>query len=168
MRHLLFATGRVVLARRAETLTQPAALGRQMHALVERFHPLFRSISGDGVRATLDVLAESIPLSVHEVPTGTQVLDWTVPKEWNIHDAAVADPDGRRVIDFTKSNLYVVGSSVPARTKLNLAGLRAHPHTLPDQPPGTIGAITFLGRNAERVDKIKYGLVLACAGDSAS
>ena len=105
-----------------------------MHALVERLYPLCRSITGDGVRATLDVLAESIPLTVHEVPTGTQVLDWTVPKEWNIRDAYVADPAGRRVIDFTQSNLHVVGYSVPVRTRMSLAALREHLHTLPEQP----------------------------------
>jgi aminopeptidase-like protein len=229
-----------------------------------------RSITGEGVRATFSVLAESIPLTLHEIPTGTQVLDWTVPKEWNIRDAYVADPDGRRVIDFTKSNLHVVGYSVPVRTRMSLAALREHLHTLPDQPdlvpyrtsyyketwgfclsqntlnslpdseydvvidstladgsltyaehlvpghvsdevlvschtchpslandnlaaiavavelakrladaqphytyrflfaPGTIGSITFLAQAAEQVNKIKHGLVLACAGDSGS
>jgi aminopeptidase-like protein len=241
-----------------------------MHALVERLYPLCRSITGNGVRATLDVLAESIPLTVHEIPTGTAVLDWTVPKEWNIRDAYVADPEGRRVIDFTKSNLHVVGYSVPVRTRMSLTALREHLHTLPEQPdlvpyrtsyykegwgfclsqnaldslpdteyevvidstladgsltyaehvvpgqvfeevlvschvchpslandnlaaiavavelakrlaeaqpyytyrflfaPGTIGSITFLAQNAERVDQMKHGLVLACAGDSGS
>lgn len=241
-----------------------------MHALVERLYPLCRSITGDGVRATLGILAESIPLTVYEVPTSTQVLDWVVPKEWNIRDAYVANLDGRRVIDFAESNLHVVGYSVSVRTWMTLGQLREHLHTLPDQPdlvpyrtsyykeawgfclsqntldslpdgdyevvidstladgsltygehvvagqvsdevlvschvchpslandnlaalavavelanrlaeaepyytyrfvfaPGTIGAITFLARNAERVDKIKYGLVLACAGDSGS
>jgi aminopeptidase-like protein len=241
-----------------------------MHALVERLYPLCRSITGNGVRATLEVLAESIPLTVHEIPTGTAVLDWTVPKEWNIRDAYVADPEGRRVIDFTKSNLHVVGYSVPVRTRMSLTALREHLHTLPEQPdlvpyrtsyykegwgfclsqnaldslpdteyevvidstladgsltyaehvvpgqvfeevlvschvchpslandnlaaiavavelakrlaeaqpyytyrflfaPGTIGSITFLAQNAERVDQMKHGLVLACAGDSGS
>jgi aminopeptidase-like protein len=259
--------------RRAPSITRTsdsAALGQQMHALVERLYPVCRSITGDGVRATLDVLAESIPLTVHEIPTGTKVLDWTVPKEWNIRDAYVADLDGRRVIDFTKSNLHVVGYSVPIRMTMTLAALRKHLHTMPDQPdlvpyrtsyykeawgfclsqdtldsltdgeyevvidstladgtltyaehvvpgqvsdevlvschvchpslandnlaaiavavelakrltetqpyytyrflfaPGTIGSITFLAQTAERVDKIKHGLVLACAGDSGS
>jgi aminopeptidase-like protein len=251
-------------------MTEPAALGRQMHALVERLYPLCRSITGDGLRATLGVLADSIPLTVHEVPTGTQVLDWTVPKEWNIRDAYVADSEGRRVIDFAESNLHVVGYSVPVHTRMSLTGLRDHLHTLTDQPdlipyrtsyykeawgfclsqnslnslqdgeyevvidstladgsltyaehvipgrvsdevlvschachpslandnlaaiavavelakrlaeaephytyrflfaPGTIGAITFLARNAERIGKIKDGLVLACAGDSGA
>ncbi|HEX3247196.1 MAG TPA: DUF4910 domain-containing protein, partial [Chloroflexota bacterium] len=105
-----------------------------MHGLVEQLYPLCRSITGDGVRGTLDVLAESIPLRVYEIPSGTNVLDWTVPKEWNIQDAYVADAQGRRVIDFKESSLHVVGYSTPIRTKMNLAALREHLHTLPDQP----------------------------------
>ncbi|MFC1404182.1 MULTISPECIES: DUF4910 domain-containing protein [Streptacidiphilus] len=241
--------------------------GDRMHALVERLYPLCRSITGDGVRATLDIVGEHIPLQVHEVPTGTQVLDWTVPQEWNIRDAYIADPTGRRVVDFAASNLHVLGYSVPVAATMPLAELRGHLHTLPDQPdlvpyrtsyytptwgfclsqdtldalpeadyevridstladghltyaehvvpgqvadevivschtchpslandnlagiavavslaqelarqtpwytyrfifaPGTIGAITWLARNAERVDRVKHGLVLACAGD---
>jgi Domain of unknown function (DUF2172)/Domain of unknown function (DUF4910)/Polysaccharide biosynthesis protein len=77
---------------------------------------------------------KSIPLTMHEVPTGTQVLDWTVPKEWNVRDAYVADPAGRRVVDFAASNLHVVGYSVPVRTRMTLAELREHMHTLPNQP----------------------------------
>ena len=248
----------------------PAAVGQQMHRLVAQLYPLCRSITGNGVRRTLDVIAESIPLTVHEVPTGTQVLDWTVPREWNIRDAYVADSGGRRVIDFTKSNLHVVGYSVPVRSTMSLAALREHLHTLPDQPalipyrtsyyeetwgfclsqntldslpdgeyevvidstladgsltyaehvipgevsdevlvschvchpalandnlaaiavavevakrlaeaepyytyrflfaPGTIGSIAFLAQADERIEKIKHGLVLACAGDSGS
>jgi hypothetical protein len=80
--------------RQAPKVTEQTARGGQMHALVERLYPMCRSITGDGVRTTLDVLAESIPLTAHEVPTGTPVLDWTVPKEWNIPDAYVADPEG--------------------------------------------------------------------------
>jgi aminopeptidase-like protein len=245
-------------------------LGGRMHALVRRLYPLCRSITGNGVRTTLNVLGESIPLTVHEVPTGTHVLDWTVPKEWNVRDAYLTDPGGRRVVDFSDSNLHLVGYSVPVRARMPLAKLRGHLHTLPDQPdlipyrtsyyketwgfclsqhtldsladgeyevlidstladgsltygehvvvgqvseevlvschichpslandnlaaiavavelakrlaaakphytyrflfaPGTIGAITFLAHNAERVEKIKHGLVLACAGDSGS
>ncbi|WP_433549016.1 DUF4910 domain-containing protein [Streptomyces sp. CA-294286] len=241
--------------------------GEQMHALVERLYPLCRSITGDGVRATLDVVGEYLPLQVHEVPTGTQVLDWTVPQEWNIRDAYVADSAGNRVVDFAASSLHVLGYSVPVSTTMPLSELRAHLHTLPDQPglvpyrtsyyrpqwgfclaqdtldalpdgeyevcvdstladghltyaehvvpgrvpdevlvschvchpslandnlsgiavatflaralaertphytyrfvfaPGTIGAITWLARNATRIERVKHGLVLACAGD---
>lgn len=234
-----------------------------MHALVERMYPLCRSITGDGVRATLDAIGEHIPLDRHEVPTGTQVFDWTVPQEWNIRDAYIADADGKRVVDFRESNLHVVGYSVPVAATMTLAELRPHLHTLPDHPswvpyrtsyysptwgfclaqetldalpdgeyevridstladghlsygehvvpgrvddevivschvchpslandnlagiavavslaqalenpyytyrflfmPGTIGAITWLARN--RVERIRHGIVLACAGD---
>ncbi|WP_020417442.1 DUF4910 domain-containing protein [Amycolatopsis sp. ATCC 39116] len=108
--------------------------GAWMHALVERLYPLCRSITGDGVRATLDVIGEHVPLERHEVPTGTQVFDWTVPQEWNIRDAWMADADGKRVVDFAESNLHVVGYSVPVSATMSLAELRPHLHTLPDRP----------------------------------
>ncbi|MGW4996505.1 DUF4910 domain-containing protein [Streptomyces hydrogenans] len=241
--------------------------GEEMHALVKRLYPLCRSITGDGVRATLDIVGEYVPLQVHEVPTGTRVLDWTVPQEWNIRDAYVADASGKRVVDFAASSLHVLGYSVPVAATLPLSELRGHLHTLPEHPswvpyrtsyytpewgfclaqetldglpdgeyevridstladghltyaehvvpgevadevivschvchpslandnlagvavavhlarelaerrphytyrfvfaPGTIGAITWLARNAERIDRVKHGLVLACAGD---
>ncbi|MFD3515676.1 DUF4910 domain-containing protein [Streptomyces sp. NPDC058657] len=110
------------------------AAGARMHALVERLYPLCRSITGDGVRATLDVVGEYLPLQVHEVPTGTQVLDWTVPQEWNIRDAYVADSAGNRVVDFAASSLHVLGYSVPVSRTMPLSELRAHLHTLPNQP----------------------------------
>ncbi|MEU3398204.1 DUF4910 domain-containing protein [Streptomyces filamentosus] len=241
-----------------------------MHALVERLYPLRRSITGDGVRATLDIVGEHLPLEVHEVPTGTPVLDWTVPQEWNVRDAYVADASGRRVVDLAASALHVLGYSVPVAARMPLSELRGHLHTLPDQPslvpyrtsyyepewgfclaqdvldalpdgeyevridstladghltyaehvvpgeveeevlvschvchpalandnmagvavavflarelaerkphhtyrflfaPGTIGAITWLARNRERVGRVAHGLVLACAGDPGS
>ncbi len=243
------------------------APGDAMYALVERLYPLCRSITGDGVRATLDIVGEYVPLQVHEVPTGTRVLDWTVPQEWNIRDAFVADAAGRRVVDFAASSLHVLGYSVPVSATMRLSELRRHLHTLPDHPawvpyrtsyyrpewgfclaqetldalpdgeyevridstladghltyaehvvpgrvadevivschvchpslandnlagiavaaflaralaqetphytyrflfaPGTIGAITWLARNVERIDRVRHGLVLACAGD---
>ncbi|MDT0399202.1 DUF4910 domain-containing protein [Streptomyces edwardsiae] len=245
-------------------MTQP---GEEMYALVERMYPLCRSITGDGVRATLGIVDEYIPLRMHEVPTGTRVLDWTVPQEWNIRDAYIADAGGRRVVDFRASSLHVLGYSVPVSATMPLAELREHLHTLPEHPswvpyrtsyyepkwgfclaqetldalpdgdyevrvdstladghltygehvvpgrvpdevivschvchpslandnlagiavavflaralaeqrpyytyrfvfaPGTIGAITWLARNRERVERVKHGLVLACAGD---
>lgn len=243
------------------------AAGERMRALVERLYPICRSITGDGVRRTLEIIGESIPLEVHEVPSGTEVFDWTVPPEWNIRDAYVADAEGNRVVDFRRSNLHVVGYSVPVEATMTLAELRPHLHTLSDRPswvpyrtsyyardwgfclaqevldalpegdyrvridstladghltygeyvvpgettdeiivschvchpslandnlagiavavelarrlatrrprhtyrflfmPGTIGAITWLARNHEKVERVKHGLVLACAGD---
>ncbi|GAA0968127.1 DUF4910 domain-containing protein [Acrocarpospora macrocephala] len=244
--------------------------GARMHALVRRLHPICRSMTGDGVRRTLEIIGESIPLEVHEVPTGTPVLDWTIPQEWNIRDAYVKDRTGRRVVDFAATPLHVVGYSVPVHATLPFAELREHLHTLPGQPdlipyragyysgtwgfclsdntlkelqedeeyevridatladghltyaehvvpgrladevlivchtchpalanetlagiavavelaqalagipggprltyrflfaPGTIGSITWLARNRDRLGLVKHGLVLACAGD---
>jgi aminopeptidase-like protein len=110
------------------------ASGQWMHDLAADLFPLPRSITGDGVRATLARLGQEIPLEVHEVPTGTPVLDWTVPDEWNVREAWIAAPDGTRVVDYADSNLHLVGYSVPLRTRLPLAELRSHLHTLPDQP----------------------------------
>jgi aminopeptidase-like protein len=238
--------------------------------LVDRLYPVCRSITGNGLRRTLEIIGEQLPLAVSEVPTGTQVLDWTVPREWNIRAAWVKDPSGRKVIDFAEHNLHLVGYSVPVRGTMPLAQLREHLHTLPEQPtlipyrtsyyaeawgfclrhdvleslpdgdyevfidstladgsltygehvipgertdevivschvchpslandnlagvavavelakrlaagkprhtyrfifaPGTIGAITWLARNSERVDRILGGVTLACAGDRGS
>jgi aminopeptidase-like protein len=243
--------------------------GERMYALASRLFPLCRSITGDGVRDTLRELAGRIPLELHEVPSGTQVLDWTVPDEWNIRDAYVATPDGRRAIDFGESNLHVVSYSEPVREQMTLADLRPHLHVHPERPdwipyrtsyyartwgfclsrnqlaaledgtyevvidstlapgsltygecflpgqsedeilltthvchpslandnvsgivlltelgvalaelprrysyrllfiPGTIGSVTWLARNEERLSRIVGGLVLACVGDSA-
>ena len=103
-------------------------------ALIGTMYPLCRSITGDGVRRTLEQLSPWIPLEVHEVPTGTPVYDWEVPREWNIRDAYVADADGHRVVDFRASNLHVVNYSVPVRTTMSLEELQPHLHSLPDRP----------------------------------
>lgn len=108
--------------------------GEAMIELIAAAYPICRSVTGDGVRRTLAMLAERIPLEVHEVPTGTQVFDWTVPKEWNIRDAWVKGPDGEKVIDFRRLNLHVLNYSVPVHAKLPLAELRKHLFTLPEQP----------------------------------
>ncbi|MFI9380539.1 DUF4910 domain-containing protein [Kutzneria sp. NPDC052558] len=241
-----------------------------MKELVERLFPVCRSITGNGLRRTLEIIGEQVELAVSEVPTGTEVLDWTVPREWNIRDAWVKDPSGRKVIDFAEHNLHIVGYSTPIHATMPLAELREHLHTLPEQPtlipyrtsyyaerwgfclrhdvleslpdgdyevlidstladghlsygehvvpgeltdeiiischichpslandnmagvavavelakrlaagkprytyrfifaPGTIGAITWLARNFERVDRIHGGLTIACAGDRGS
>jgi aminopeptidase-like protein len=105
-----------------------------MHRLIERLYPIGRSLTGDGVRQTLAGLREYIPLEVREVPTGTRVFDWTVPKEWNIRDAYIKAPSGERVVDFRESNLHVVGYSVPVHKRLGLSELREHLHSLPERP----------------------------------
>ncbi len=112
----------------------PEGAGVRMHALMEELFPICRSITGGGVRQTLEILGRHLPLEVHEVPTGTQVLDWTVPDEWNIRDAYVANGDGRRVVDFHESTLHVVNYSEPVRATMTLEELRPHLHTLPESP----------------------------------
>lgn len=108
--------------------------GREIHALAERLYPICRSITGDGVRRTLDILSEYIPLDRHEVATGTRVFDWTIPQEWNIRSASITAPDGEKVVDFADCNLHVVSYSIPFSGVLPLEELRPHIHTLPGQP----------------------------------
>lgn len=110
------------------------ATGEEMFALVKELYPICRSITGNGVRQTLQRLQREIPLRVHEVPSGTPVFDWTVPKEWNIRDAYIKDDSGRRVVDFHNSNLHVVNYSIPVRSRMSLADLRPRLHTLADRP----------------------------------
>ena len=242
-------------------------LGRSMFEFMADVFPICRSITGAGLRETLGRIGEIIPLQLTEVPSGTQVFDWTVPREWNIADAWVADESGQRVIDFRSSNLHVINYSLPVARTLTLDELSPHLHTLPEHPtwvpyrtsyyaedwgfclsedarqdlspgryeavidatledgsltygecvlpgsssdeilisshvchpslandnlsgvavavflaqvlaqvdrrltyrflfaPGTIGAITWLARNEDRLDRIRGGLVLACVGD---
>ena len=110
-------------------------VGEELYKLVAELYPICRSITGDGVRRTLEIVERELGgLAVSEVPTGTQVLDWTVPREWNVRDAWVADAAGRRVVDFQASNLHLVSYSVPVRATIGLAELREHLFTLPDQP----------------------------------
>jgi aminopeptidase-like protein len=105
-----------------------------LYALIEELYPICRSITGDGVRKTLAILGRYIPLTMHEVASGTRVLDWTVPDEWNIRDAYIADAQGKRVVDFRAHNLHVLNYSVPVRARMRLAELRPHLHSLPQQP----------------------------------
>jgi aminopeptidase-like protein len=118
------------------TATSPGAAeaGAAMHALIAELYPICRSITGNGVRRTLDVVRKQLPLDVHEVPSGTPVFDWTVPREWNIEDAYVKAADGRRVVDFRRSSLHVVSYSVPVRARMTLDELRPHLFTRPDWP----------------------------------
>lgn len=109
-------------------------VGRDAYDLMGRLYPLCRSLTGDGVRATFDILEEEIPISRTEIPSGTKVFDWIVPDEWNIRDAYIAAPDGTRVVDFRSSPLHVVSYSEPVRTVLPLEALRERLYTLPDQP----------------------------------
>jgi aminopeptidase-like protein len=109
-------------------------LGGEAYALMGRLFPFCRSLTGAGVRATFDVLQEYIPLRCSEVPSGTQIFDWSVPDEWNLREAYIVDPHGERIIDARHSNLHVVSYSEPVRATLSLEQLRPRLHTLPDRP----------------------------------
>ncbi len=247
-----------------------ANLGEQLQRFAAKLYPICRSITGDGIRRTLAMIQNRIPLQTFDVPTGTQVFDWTVPKEWNVRDAFVADSNGKRVVDFQKNNLHVVNYSMPVHATMPLSALRPYLHTIREHPdwipyrtsyykedwgfclshnqmqaledveyvvcidstledghltygecylpgrttdeilischachpslandnlsgltvatslaeflsgrdlrysyrflfiPGTIGAITWLARNKEKVGRIRGGLVLTCLGDAGS
>lgn len=108
--------------------------GIQMHQLILKLFPICRSITGNGVRETLKILEEEIPLKIKEIPSGIKVLDWEIPDEWNITDAYIKDSKGRKVVDFKESNLHVVNYSVPVNTKLTLDELKPHLFTLPQTP----------------------------------
>ena len=110
------------------------SVGKEMYKLAGRLFPICRSITGNGVRETLGIIKESIPLKIHEVSSGTKVFDWTVPKEWNIKDAYVADEKGHKLINFKKNNLHVVGYSVPVNKTMALSELQEHLYSLPKQP----------------------------------
>lgn len=246
---------------------ESVGIGADIHALAADIFPICRSITGNGVRETLARLARHIPLEQHEVPTGTRVFDWTIPREWNIRGAYIKAPDGTRIADFHRSNLHVLNYSIPVRASMTLQELTPHIFTLPGQPdvvpyrtsyyadnwgfcmahrqfvnlpegtyevvidsslqdgsltygeylhrgetdeevllsahichpslandncsglalltllakhlaklrtrysyrfvfaPGTIGAITWLARNEDRVARIRHGLVISCVGD---
>lgn len=110
------------------------SVGEEIYALAAQLYPICRSITGDGVRETLALLARHLPLETHEVPTGTAVFDWTIPDEWAIREAHITAPDGRRVVCFSRSNLHVVSYSRAIDARMPLAELKRHIFTLPDQP----------------------------------
>lgn len=109
-------------------------LGARLHGFAAELYPICRSITGDGVRRTLARIQEQIPLLISEVPTGTRVFDWTIPREWNIRDAYIKDASGARVLDFQQSNLHVVNYSAPVHATMPLSDLQPHLRTLPDHP----------------------------------
>jgi aminopeptidase-like protein len=107
---------------------------RELWPLLQAMYPLCRSITGEGVRRTLDLVQQWIPLERCEVPSGTAVFDWEIPNEWNIRDAYIRDAQGRRVVDFRAHSLHVVSYSVPVRRSMTRAELGPHLYSLPEQP----------------------------------
>jgi len=109
-------------------------IGKEIYELIQELFPICRSITGDGVRETLKIIKKHIPLEIVEVPTGTKVFDWEIPKEWNISDAYIKNSKGEKIIDFKKSNLHVLNYSIPIHKKISLTELKDHIFTLPEHP----------------------------------
>jgi aminopeptidase-like protein len=109
-------------------------LGRELHGFARELFPICRSITGDGLRQTLSAIGKRIALKITEVRTGTTVLDWTIPKEWSIRDAYIKTADGKRIVDFRKTNLHVLNYSSPVRAKMSLSELRPHLFSIPEHP----------------------------------
>jgi len=110
-------------------------LSNQIYNLAKKLWPINRSITGDGVRKTLSIIKEKIPeLKIFEIPSGTEVFDWTVPKEWKVRDAYIITPDGEKICQFKKNNLHLVGYSSPINLKIPLSKLQDHLYSLPNQP----------------------------------
>ena len=115
-------------------------VGKRIYDLAKTLFPICRSITGEGVRETLSILAQYIGegendrLEIHNVPSGTEVFDWTIPKEWVIREAYIEDENYNRIIDFKEHNLHVMGYSVPNDAWVDLEELKEHIFTLPNQP----------------------------------
>ena len=110
-------------------------IGSEIHNFAKELWPINRSITGEGVRETIELIKRHLPnLTVNSVPTGTKVFDWTVPKEWSVKGAYILTPSGEKICDFTENNLHLLGYSIPFDGKINLEELKQHLYTLPDQP----------------------------------
>jgi aminopeptidase-like protein len=114
--------------------TNQIDMGHDAYQLVEELYPICRSITGNGVRQTLEIIKRYIPLTVAEVPSGQAIFDWTVPKEWNITDAWIKNEVGQKIVDFKHCNLHVLNYSMPIHRTVNLEELKAHLFSLPDHP----------------------------------
>ncbi len=121
------------LSQLRETL-RASELGQEMFNLMVDLYPICRSITGNGVRQTLHRILQEIPIEIHEVPSGTQVFDWVVPREWNIRGAYIKNAHGETIVDFRDSNLHVVGYSIPFHGTVDCGELKKHIFTLPDHP----------------------------------
>jgi aminopeptidase-like protein len=111
-----------------------STIGRDLHQFASDLYPICRSITGNGTRQTLAMIQHRIPLEIFEVPTRTPVFDWTVPKEWNVRDAYIKGPDGKKVVDFHECNLHVLNYSAPIRATMPLSALKNHLFTIPEKP----------------------------------
>ena len=144
--------------------------GKHIFDLMSTLWPICRSITGDGVRETLNKIQSFLPgLKVHEVPTGTKCFDWEIPKEWNIKDAYILNPNGEKIIDFNVSNLHVVNYSIPVNKEIDLKDLQSHLHSIKNQPDAIPYVTSYYKENwgfcishnqRERLRKGKYKVVI--------
>ncbi|HEY6644793.1 DUF4910 domain-containing protein [Povalibacter sp.] len=148
----------------------PAGTGAELHAFATRLYPICRSITGNGVRETLRLIGERIPLEMQEVRSGSKVFDWEVPLEWNIDEAYVRDGDGRKVVDFGAHNLHLVSYSEPVAQQMTLADLRPNLHVHrhnPDWIPYRTSyyrrswGFCLRGRDSDRLREGKYDVRIA-------
>ena len=110
-------------------------IGDEIHKFARELWPINRSLTGDGVRETLQRISKHLPaLEIKSVPSGTKVFDWTVPKEWHVKKAYIITPSGEKICDFSKNNLHLVGYSIPFEGEISFDELKKHLYTLPDQP----------------------------------
>jgi aminopeptidase-like protein len=110
-------------------------LGLELYNFAKRLWPICRSITGEAVRETLRIISLHLhELEIKSVSSGTQVFDWTVPKEWSVKEAYIVTPSGEKICDFSKNNLHIIGYSIPFKGRLSFDELKKHLHTLPDQP----------------------------------
>lgn len=110
-------------------------IGDWCYSLAEELWGIPRSLTGEGVRATLKILQRELPnLEIHSVASGSTAFDWDVPEEWNIREAYIEDNSGKRIVDFAINNLHILGYSVPVDTVISLDELQNHLYSIPDQP----------------------------------
>ena len=122
-------------------------IGDEIYEFVADIFPICRSITGNGVRQTLQKIRKHIALNVREVATGTKAFDWTIPLEWNIRDAYIKDLSGQKIVDFAESNLHVMSYSTPIRRRLSLAELKQHVYSLPELPDVIPYRTSYYSRN---------------------
>ncbi|MCI5059441.1 MAG: DUF4910 domain-containing protein [Alphaproteobacteria bacterium] len=136
------------IAEKAPDLDFETELKDRLISFAKEYFPIYRSITGEGVRESLRLIQRHIPdLKIHEVPSGKECFDWTVPEEWNIKDAYILDPDGNKICDFQKNNLHVVGYSTPIDQEVSLEELEKHLHSLPQQPNAIPYVTSYYAKN---------------------
>ena len=106
----------------------------KMYDLLKELFPICRSLTGNGVRQTFEILKKHIPLEVQEFPSGTKCFDWVIPDEWNIKSAWIKDWNGNKIVDFSEHNLHILGYSIPYSGEITLEDLKKHIYTDPERP----------------------------------